>query len=378
MSRGAYAKVAARNGALLERVRELKADHPFWGYRRVWAYLRYIDGLTVNQKRVYGVMKANDLLVKPNLKLRARRKADTRKPRPSRPNEWWGIDMTKVMIEGFGWIYLVVVLDWHSKKVVGHYAGLQARAWHWLVALNRAVNRQFPGGIQGQSLNLMADNGCQPTSLAFMRACAALSIRQVFTSYSNPKGNADTERFLRTLKEELVWLREWTSPSAFFAALDRWLAEYNASYLHSALGYRAPNVVEAGQLHPVATAAEPLTVAPEPLANHGRVHDFAGQDEAGSVGEHNQSDRTGGQRRHASMTIFPRPIGITMMRVILDRADAVLRSGSYLVHKAGEHEGAISNSTFLRAIRASTFGRYHAISLVLPNCGSARNGLNSL
>ena len=170
----------------------------------MWAYLRYVDRLTVNQKRVYGVMKANDLLVKPNLKLRARRKADTRKPRPSRPNEWWGIDMTKVMIEGFGWIYLVIVLDWHTKKVVGHYAGLQARAWHWLVALNRAVNRQFPGGIEGQSLNLMADNGCQPTSLAFMRACAALSIRQVFTSYSNPKGNADTERFLRTLKEELV------------------------------------------------------------------------------------------------------------------------------------------------------------------------------
>ena len=103
--------------------------------------------------------------------------------------------MTKVMIEGFGWVYRVVVLDWHSKKVVGHYAGLQARAWHWLVALNRAVNRQFPHGIEGQRLNLMADNGCQPTSLAFMRACAALGIRQAFTSYSNPKGNADTERF---------------------------------------------------------------------------------------------------------------------------------------------------------------------------------------
>jgi putative transposase len=98
----------------------------------------------VNQKRNYGVMKAADLSVKPNLKLRAKRKADTTKPRPTRPNQWWGIDMTKVMIEGFGWVYLVVVLDWHSKKVVGHYAGLQARAWHWLVALNRAVNRQFP------------------------------------------------------------------------------------------------------------------------------------------------------------------------------------------------------------------------------------------
>jgi hypothetical protein len=106
--RGPYAKVTQRNAVLLERIRELKAEHPFWGYRRIWAYLRYVDGLVVNQKRVYGVMKAANLLVRPNPKLRAKRKADTRKPRPTRPNEWWGIDLTKVMIEGFGWVYLVV------------------------------------------------------------------------------------------------------------------------------------------------------------------------------------------------------------------------------------------------------------------------------
>ena len=46
---------------------------------------------------------------------------------------------------------------------------------------------------------------------------AGMGVRQAFTSYSNPKGNSDTERFLRTLKEELVWLHEWTSPAVFFA-----------------------------------------------------------------------------------------------------------------------------------------------------------------
>jgi transposase InsO family protein len=47
-------------------------------------------------------------------------------------------------------------------------------------------------------------------------------------------------------KKELVWLREsWASPALFFAALDRWLVHYNASYLHSALGYPAPNAFEA-------------------------------------------------------------------------------------------------------------------------------------
>src|SRR4029453_424651 len=69
-------------------------------------------------------------------------------------------------------------------------------------------------------MNVRVDNGCQPTSLAFMRACAAMGIRQAFTSYNNPKGNADTERFLRTLKEELVWLHEWASPAVFFNAFD--------------------------------------------------------------------------------------------------------------------------------------------------------------
>jgi putative transposase len=178
MRRGPYAKVVARNAELLERIRALKADHPFWGYRRIWAYLRYVDGLIVNHKRVYGVMKAADLVVKPNLKLRARRKADTKKPGPDRPNQWWGIDMTKVMIDGFGWVYLVVVLDWHTKKVVGHYAGLQVRAWHWLVALNRAVNQQFSDGIEGQSLNLMADNGCsRPPSPSCAPALPSASTR---------------------------------------------------------------------------------------------------------------------------------------------------------------------------------------------------------
>ena len=80
MRRGPYAQVAARNAGLLERIRELKAEHPFWGYRRIWAQLRYVDGLAVNPKRVYSVMEAADLLVRPNLKIRARRKPDTSKP----------------------------------------------------------------------------------------------------------------------------------------------------------------------------------------------------------------------------------------------------------------------------------------------------------
>jgi putative transposase len=69
--------------------------------------------------------------------------------------------------------------------------------------------------------------------------------------------NADNRALPEDLKEELVWPHEWTSPAVFFQALDRWLADCNATYLHSALGYRAPNVVEAehlGHVTPLAAA----------------------------------------------------------------------------------------------------------------------------
>ena len=243
--RRASVKAAARNAPLLDSIRELKSDHPFWGYRRVWARLKYGQGLEVNKKRVYRLMKEAGLLVAPNLKIKARRSATGPKPRPTAPNEWWGIDMTKALIGEGGWVYIVVVLDWYTKKVVGCDVGTRSKSTDWLSALETAVNRQFPDGVRDKGLSLMSDNGCQPTSVAFMEACSTLGIRQAFTSYNNPKGNADTERMMRTIKEELIWLHDWTSAAQLKARLTEWFEEYNVEYLHSTLGYKTPQRFEA-------------------------------------------------------------------------------------------------------------------------------------
>jgi transposase InsO family protein len=165
----------------LERIQALKAEHPFWGYRRIWAHLRFVDKLTVNKKRIFRLMREAGLAVKPNLRLRAKRTSLKSKPRVSRPNEWWGIDMTKVLVESFGWVYVALVLDWFTKKVVGHTVGLRSTSRDWLEALDEAVNRQFPKGIrEGEEVSLMCDNGLQPTSLVFMETCAILGIHQAF------------------------------------------------------------------------------------------------------------------------------------------------------------------------------------------------------
>lgn len=80
------------NQPLLERIRQIKAEHPAWGYRRVWAYLKFRDGLPINKKRIYRLMKEHDLLVQPNWRLKAKRTGKRRKLRAKRPNQLWGID----------------------------------------------------------------------------------------------------------------------------------------------------------------------------------------------------------------------------------------------------------------------------------------------
>jgi len=244
MRRRVSRAVEERNSSVLARIREIKADHPFWGYRRTWAHLKYVDGLEINRKRVLRLMQRHELVVRPGTRLKAIRTPQKSKPKPIQPRQWWGIDMTKVMVAGFGWMYVVVVLDWYTKKIVGYYAGIQCRSHDWLRALNDAVNREFPDGIRGGGLSLMSDNGSQPTSVAFLKACREMGIKQAFTSYGNPKGNADTERVFRTMKEELLWLSEWHSPFALAEALGRWIETYNRLYLHSSLGYKSPEKFE--------------------------------------------------------------------------------------------------------------------------------------
>lgn len=230
---------------LIEEIKGIKSEHPFWGYRRVWARLKYRLGYqTLNRKKVYRLMKEYKLLAH-QTKKKARRIPLGSKPKANRPNEWWGIDMTKVMVNNWGWVYVVVVLDWYTKKIIGYYLGLRAKARDWLEALDMAVKTACPNGSRGLGINLMSDHGSQPTAISFMKECGVLNVKQAFTSYNNPKGNADTERVMRTLKEEFFWKKDWDNVFELTEEFKHYVAdEYNEQYLHSTLKYLSPNEFE--------------------------------------------------------------------------------------------------------------------------------------
>ncbi|ACJ75342.1 integrase, catalytic region [Thermosipho africanus TCF52B] len=226
--------------SILKRIQEIKQEHPYWGYRRICAMLRK-QGEKINHKRVYRIMKENRLLLK-QYKMKAKRSFQ-RKIIPNKPRQVLGIDMTKVLTKDGGWVNYIAVIDWYTREVLGSQISLRGRTEEWLKALNNALNKGYKDGVRGREVILVSDNGTQPTSRRFMEECKILGIKQIFTSYNNPKGNANTERYFRTYKEEVVWPVEEMSYSELVARTKEYEEFYNSKYPHSALKYRSPREV---------------------------------------------------------------------------------------------------------------------------------------
>ena len=70
--------------------------------------------------------------------------------------------------------------------------------------------------------------------------CSILGLKQIFTTWSNPKGNSDTERVMRTIKEDIVWPYDWDNPFDFEIRMAQWIWDYNNDYPHQSLGDLTP------------------------------------------------------------------------------------------------------------------------------------------
>ena len=112
MTRRRALRVVPEEAALLPQIQQLKAAPPCWGDRRIWASLRVVEQQLGHKKRMLRLLREHHLLVSPNVQLKAKRTPMRRKPNATKPHEWWGIDMTQVLVAGVGWVSIVVVLDW--------------------------------------------------------------------------------------------------------------------------------------------------------------------------------------------------------------------------------------------------------------------------
>jgi putative transposase len=147
------------NADLVARVRGLMRQHPTYGYRRLWALLRYREGLVVNRKAVYRILKCKGWLVHQRL-VTPRPRVRGRRSMTPRSNARWAMDVTHIPCGRDGWAHLAAVIDCHDREVVGYELALRGRAKEAERALEAACIRRF-GTLRPSGLTpvIRCDNG---------------------------------------------------------------------------------------------------------------------------------------------------------------------------------------------------------------------------
>lgn len=238
---------------VLLRIREVLAREACaaWGVRKVWATLKR-EELKVSRKRVHAIMRAHGLVL-----------ARDREPgEPTRghvlvpePNRRLATDMTTVWTRRDGVVALVPTIDCGDRTAVievtadQHGPAVLASVEAKLVAAFGAP-ANVPEGVE-----LRTDHGPQYTGADCDTLCTRWRLAHTYAPVGRPTGNAVVERFIRTLKEELVWLRDWESADELRAAVATWLDHYHHHRPHQALNWQTPIERRAERLGALARAA---------------------------------------------------------------------------------------------------------------------------
>jgi putative transposase len=242
---------------LLEAIRAVLAASPFHGegHRKVWARLRH-RGTRTSRRRVLRLMRENDLLA-------PSRTGAPRGPRshdgtiiPETVDTMWGTDLTTT-ITGEGQAAVFVAVDHCSAECVGIHASHHADRFEALEPLRQGVRRRFGGFAKevARGLSVRHDHGSQYMAGDFQKELRFLGIESSPAFVRAPEGNGCAERFIRTLKENLLWVRSFATVEELRLALLAFREVYNTTWLIERHGFRPPVAIRDEQLSPVALAA---------------------------------------------------------------------------------------------------------------------------
>jgi putative transposase len=247
------------DAGLVAAVQAVLTASPFHGEgrrrRKVWARLR-LAGVRTSKRRVLRLMREHGLLA-------PSRTGPPRGPRshdgtiiPETVDAMWGADLTTTRT-GEGQAAVFVAVDHRSAERVGIHAAGRATRFEALEPIRQGARRHFGGLARdvARGLPVRHDHGSQYMAHDFRKELRFLGVVSSPAFVRAPEGNGCAERFIRTLKENLLWARSFDTVEGLRRALLAFREVYNATWLVERHGFRPPAAVRDEQLSPAALAA---------------------------------------------------------------------------------------------------------------------------
>jgi putative transposase len=223
---------------VLAAIKRVIAREPAWGVRKVWATIRREDGLRVSRKRVWAIMNANELTFAHDREPGEVTRGHVIAPEPNRR---WATDLTTVHTRRDGVVAIVPTIDCGCRSILALRVTKDQLAPDVLDSVRDALRSTFgvpalvPPGIE-----LRTDHGPQYTGGDCTELVKEWGLEHTFAPVGRPTGNAVVERVIRTMKEEVIWLRDWDTADQVAAALASWWTRYNTQRPHQALDWLTP------------------------------------------------------------------------------------------------------------------------------------------
>lgn len=228
---------------LVAEIRELLAQPLFTGegYRKIWARLRH-KGVRTSKDRVLRLLREHHLLSPSRRPELAPAHSHEGTIVTTAPDQMWGTDATATFTEAEGSVTVFAAVDHCTAECVGIHAVKKATRFEALEPIRQGVPLHFGAFSAGAAdgLKLRHDHGSVYMSDDFQTEVRFLGIEPSPAFVRQPEGNGCIERFFRTLKEQLLWVRHFHNLQELRAALSEFQDRYNHHWILERLNYRTP------------------------------------------------------------------------------------------------------------------------------------------